>query len=84
MSEFLYLVLNICNKPRANPTINNVKNKEMHIFSDSKSHASVPFFIIKFELRHEKTNVCIYANTKTQNSFAVTAKLVSAFVSLHR
>ena len=32
------------------------------------------------EPHHEKTNVFAYAKTKTQISFAVTAKLISAFV----
>ena len=33
-----------------------------------------------FEPVHEKTNNLHYAKTKTQISFAVTAKLISAFV----
>ena len=33
-----------------------------------------------FELSHEKTNNLHYAKTKTQISFAVAAKLISAFV----
>ena len=32
------------------------------------------------EPRHEKTGFFAYAKTKTQISFAVTAKLISAFV----
>ena len=34
----------------------------------------------KFEPRHEKTSFFVYAKTKTQISFALTAKLISAFV----
>ena len=33
-----------------------------------------------YEPRHEKNNKSAYAKTKTQISFAVTAKLISAFV----
>ena len=33
-----------------------------------------------FEPRHEKTRLFAYAKTKTHISFAVTAKLISAFV----
>ena len=33
-----------------------------------------------YEPRHEKTAFLAYAKTKTQISFAVTAKLISAFV----
>ena len=36
-----------------------------------------------FELHHKKTNILHYVKTKAQISFAVTAKLISAFVSLH-
>ena len=36
--------------------------------------------LLTYEPRHEKTVFCIYAKTKTQISFAVTAKLISAFV----
>ena len=35
---------------------------------------------LRFEPRHEKTVFFAYAKTKTQISFAVTAKLISAFV----
>ena len=38
-------------------------------------------YVLKQELRHEKTNIIAYAKTKAQISFAVTAKLISAFVS---
>ena len=36
--------------------------------------------MLLFELRHEKTNILHMRKTKTQISFAVTAKLISAFV----
>ena len=36
--------------------------------------------ILQYEPRHEKTGFCAYAKTKTQISFAVTTKLISAFV----
>ena len=38
------------------------------------------FIIIIIEPRFEKTGLFAYAKTKTQISFAVTAKLISAFV----
>ena len=37
-------------------------------------------FVRSFEPRHEKTNVLHMRKTKTQISFAVSAKLISAFV----
>ena len=36
--------------------------------------------VVLFEPRHEKTGFFAYAKTKTQISFAVPAKLISAFV----
>ena len=41
---------------------------------------SMKFIMIINEPCHEKTNIFAYAKTKTQISFAVTAKLISAFV----
>ena len=38
------------------------------------------FLEIQFEPQREKTAFFVYAKTKTQISFAVTAKLISAFV----
>ena len=40
----------------------------------------VKWFFIQNEPRRKKTVVFAYAKTKTQISFAVTAKLISAFV----
>ena len=35
---------------------------------------------LQYELRYDKNRIFAYAKTKTQISFAVTAKLISAFV----
>ena len=37
-------------------------------------------FVLSYEPCHEKTGFFAYAKTKTQISFEVTAKLISAFV----
>ena len=41
---------------------------------------ALKFIFIIYEPRHEKTQHFAYAKTKTQISFGVTAKLISAFV----
>ena len=44
-------------------------------------HYLLDFTLFEIELCHEKMRIFAYAKTKTQISFAVTAKLISAFVS---
>ena len=56
-------------------------NKNLYMFMQSYQHIFVYCLAyIIYELRHKKPKVFAFAKTKTQISFAVTAKLISAFV----
>ena len=51
-----------------------------NIHCDDALHNFIEFYVqIKNEPRHVKTNILHMRKTKTQISFAVTAKLISAF-----
>ena len=69
----IYLV--IYSPPSARGTIDFQPNRQMEAILKIARYASLPF-----EPRHEKTNVLHMRKTKTQISFAVTAKLSSAFL----
>ena len=68
----------------------NYKNSRPYIHEPSEYAETLYFSIIKYsvgfkyatavETRHEKTGYFAYAKTKSQISFTVTAKLISAFV----
>ena len=54
--------------------------KNGFVLQPEKSQPLHMYVNIINEPRHEKTGVFAYAKTKTQISFTVTAKLISAFV----
>ena len=66
-------------------SIVNVRMKSMKV-SLSRSAVSLQinmFMKMEYEPPHEKTHNLHMQKTKAQISFAVTAKLISSFVSLH-